>query len=161
MPYAILNTDNTIHKIEYSNLPDGSENYSKYNVLPVNLTIPSGHYISNWFISGGTVHPITFPIFNQKRVPEKVGSGQIRLALIANQWVVISDPENADIEIDNWVFNLINSGITGVSDKMSAKLLWRNASQFERRSPFVTGAAFIAGKSSDDIDDLFIVANQF
>ena len=87
-------------------------------------------------------------------VPQSVGSGQIRAALIVSGVANSDDALSATIE----------AALDQISDpaqKQIAITLWRNASEFRRDNQFITMAQIMLGMTNEQIDDLFRLAATF
>ncbi len=94
-------------------------------------------------------------------VPQEVGSGQIRAALVALGWITLTNPSNADAEVDAWASALIELAVSDPGQKAIAHLLWRNASGFKRENQFILLVATILEKTSEETDTLFRTAATF
>lgn len=87
-------------------------------------------------------------------VPQTVGSGQIRAAMIASGYAGNDDALSALIE------SLLET-IPDSRQRAIAVTLWRNASEFRRDHPFLGAVKAGLGKNDADIDDLFRLAATF
>lgn len=87
-------------------------------------------------------------------VPQIVGSGVIRAAMIASGYAANDDALSALIES-------ILEAIPDPSQKAIAITLWRNSSEFRRNHPFLKVVQSALGKTDKDIDDLFRLAATF
>lgn len=95
-------------------------------------------------------HPLAFAA-----VPTKVGSGQIRAALIASG--LAAD----DAALDTLVEGALTNALADATRRAIALTLWRNASEFHRAHAFIATAQAALGQSPDQIDDLFRLAATF
>jgi hypothetical protein len=87
-------------------------------------------------------------------VPQTVGSGQIRAAMIASGYASDDDALSATIEA-------ILFQIPDQDHRAIAVTLWRNAAEFRRNHPFLGAVQAALGKTDADIDDLFRLAATF
>lgn len=87
-------------------------------------------------------------------VPQSVGSGQIRAAMIVSGYAANDDALSTTIET-------ILSGIPDVAQRAVAITLWRNASEFRRNHPFLGAVKAALSKTDEDIDNLFRLAATF
>jgi len=161
--YAILKPNGSLHRVVNEALPGGSTDYASFGVLPVNQTIPEGFYRTGWQIVNGVCEPVLVenPAPGPEPVPQEVGSGQIRAALVALGWVTVQNPSNADAEVDAWGSALIELAVSDPAQKTIAHLLWKNASVFKRNDAFVLVVAAVLQKTSEETDTLFRTAATF
>ena len=110
-------------------------------------------------IANGWAPPVVPP--PPEPVPQEVGSGQIRAALVALGWITLTNPSNADAEVDAWATALIEGAVPDPATKAIAHLLWRNASTFKRDNQFVLLVATILEKTTEQTDQLFRTASTF
>jgi hypothetical protein len=87
-------------------------------------------------------------------VPQTVGSGQIRAAMIAAGYAGNDDALSVLVES-------ILDAIPDPKQRAIAVTLWRNASEFRRDHPFLGAFKAGLGKTDADIDDLFRLAATF
>ena len=87
-------------------------------------------------------------------VPKSVGSGQIRAAMILSGFAANDDALSATMES-------ILDAIPNTTQRAVAITLWRNASDFRRNHSFIDIVKAALGKTDEDIDDLFRLADTF
>lgn len=162
MAYAITTPDGQqIYKVFEIPLPDGSTDYARYGVLPVEKEIPDGFKQNGWQIVDGVCKPIL--VEKEPTVephPFEVGAGQIRAALIALGWVEITNLTNPDADLDTWALGLI-SNIPDQSQRLIATVLWHNAGGFKFDNEFIVFAAGVLGKTEEERKQLFRIAATF
>lgn len=93
-------------------------------------------------------------LFTSTPVPQEVGSGQIRAAMIVAG--IAANDDALDGLIEGALAN-----IPDATQRAIATTLWRNASSFKRDNAFIESARAALGKTSSEIDDLFRLASTF
>lgn len=83
--------------------------------------------------------------------PKKVGSGQIRAAMILSG--IAADDDALSTLIEGILANIPDE-----SEQAVAVTLWRNASEFKRDHKFIAAVQAALGKTDADIDQLFRLA---
>lgn len=163
MPYAILTPDGSaIYRIIHEPLPDGSQNYAAFGVLPVNDAVPEGKRRTGWQIVNGVAEPVLedAPIA-QPPAPDEAGAYQIREAMILEEFFTPSTPAPDYQELDNWVEGLIDQAIPiaqAAAQNAAAKRAWRTATVVKRSNSLVPLVAAAAGKTEEQVSQLFRTA---
>lgn len=94
-------------------------------------------------------------------VPQEVGRGQLHAAFVALEWITPTSPGAVVAEVNTWITGMIDTAIADAGERTIAHALWGTAGTFKRAHPFMALVAAMAGKTSEDIDQLFRTAATF
>lgn len=86
-------------------------------------------------------------------VPPEVGGGQITAAMIELDYAATPG------ELDTLIVGIIEAAVPAGKERQKAIALWRRAGTFKRDHPMIEAVRLVLGKTHEQIDQLFQLAD--